>query len=369
MTDTLTPPKAGRGTWRVTWSGITLIAALELRQRVRSTRWKWALGVFAGIVALVTFLTAGAVASFAFGESYDIPFGIIVYFVLGLGLVVSPTLSATTINGDNREGTLAPVQATAMSAIDISLGKLLGAWCASLAFLAVALPFIVFAYVQSDMPFGAVLVTVIVLALELLAVCGIGLGWSAITVRTAASAVLTYVSVAALTVISLIVFGLLMPVVSQQSTVRVYAPTSYESDGSPTECTVTEQTYEQLHTEQVWWLLAMNPFVIVADAAPSKDDNVVGNTGGQTMLGTIKYGVRSARLGPSGFENQCWDPATGGTVSHPEDQERYDQLSAMPPVWPWGLAFHALLAGGGVWLAVRRLGVPHGKLAASTRIA
>lgn len=370
MSDTLTLPKTGRGTWRVSWRGVQLIAALELRQRVRSTRWKWALGVFGAIVAVVTLLSSGLVAEYTAGTTNDIPFGIIVFFVLGLGLVVSPTLSATAINGDNKDGTLAPVQATAMSAIDIVLGKLLGAWCASLAFLVVALPFIVFSYFQSQMPVGAVLTTVLVLALELLVVCGVGLGLSAITARTAASAVLTYVSVAALTVISLIVFGLLLPSVSTQSTVRVYGPTSWDENGVPNECVITETTYEQLHTERVWWLLAINPFVIVADAAPSNDDSATNaDYGQQTMLGTIKYAVRSARLGPSGFENQCWDYATGETVEHPEDRERRDELSQLPAVWPWGLAFHAALAAGGVWLAVRRLTIPHGKLADATRVA
>ena len=31
---------AGPGTWRVTWHGVRTVATLELRQRVRSTRWK-----------------------------------------------------------------------------------------------------------------------------------------------------------------------------------------------------------------------------------------------------------------------------------------------------------------------------------------
>lgn len=362
-------PKLGHGTWRASVSGIRLIVGLELRQRVRSTRWKWALGVFAFIVGLVTWLVSSAFSEYDMYGPSDLVFGIVVFFVLGLGLVVSPTLSATTINGDNKEGTLAPLQATALSAIDIALGKLLGAWVASLAFLVVALPFIVFSFVQSDMHAGAVLVTLLVLAIELLVVCAIGLGWSAISARTSASAVLTYVSIAALTVISLILFGLLVPVVSQPTPVRYYEAVSYEADGTPTECVIREENWEQFRSERTWWLLAMNPFVIVADAAPSNDDaQSLEEAGSQTMLGTIKYGVRSARLGPAPFVNNCWD-AQGRTVPHPEDQVRRDELAAMPPLWPWGLAFHTLLAAGGVWLAVRRLAVPHGKLASGTRVA
>ena len=41
----------------------------------------------------------------------------------------------------------------------------------------------------------------------------------------------------------------------------------------------------------------------------------------------------------------------------------------MSAVWPWGLAFHGLLAVGGVALAVRRVAVPHGTLSAGARVA
>ena len=57
MTETLVQsrePKAGRGTWRLSWRGVRLITELELKQRVRSTKWKWALAVFAAIVGVVT---------------------------------------------------------------------------------------------------------------------------------------------------------------------------------------------------------------------------------------------------------------------------------------------------------------------------
>src|SRR6187551_2103675 len=147
MTDTLqtqSEPKAGRGTWRLSWRGLRLITELELKQRVRSTKWKWALAVFGAIVGVVTLLLTGAMSAlFGFSsdsggsDTSDILFGVVVFFVLGLGLLVSPTLSATAINGDSKEGTLAPLQATALSSVDIVLGKLIGAWVASLAFVVV----------------------------------------------------------------------------------------------------------------------------------------------------------------------------------------------------------------------------------------
>ena len=381
MTDTLlipNEPKAGRGTWRLSWRGVRLITELELKQRVRSTKWKWALVTFGGIVGVVTLLLSGAVnALFGVGggstdasSSSDILFGVVVFFVLGLGLLVSPTLSATSINGDSKEGTLAPLQATALSSLDIVVGKLIGAWAASLAFLVVALPFIVFSYFESNAPAFAMLTTVIVLAIELLVVCAIGLGWSAITARTPASAVLTYVTVAFLTVISLILFGLSMPLMSKDTTTRTYEGVTYdEVTGYATKCQYSEYTYSQPQTQRTWWLLAMNPFVIVADAAPSNDDltRTDGYSGNQTMLGTIKYGVRQMRLGPTTLENYCDTGPKKDLL--PEEVQRLDELSGLGPIWPYGLAFHALLAGGALWLAVRRVDVPHGKLASGTRVA
>jgi len=380
MTETLAPhrgPKSGRGTWRISWRGARLITELELKQRVRSTKWKWALAVFAGIVGLVTLLLSGAIsAMFGYGDgsgsdSNDVLFGVVVFFVLGLGLLVSPTLSATAINGDSKEGTLAPLQATALSSIDIVIGKLVAAWVASLAFLVVALPFIVFSYFLSEAPALAMLTTVVVLAIELLVVCAIGLGWSAVTSRTPASAVLTYVTVATLTVISLILFGLSFPLITQPTTVRVYDATEYDdSKGYATKCAFREETYDQAHTERTWWLLAMNPFVIVADAAPSNDDLAQSDRdyyGAQTMLGSIKYAVREARLGPSEVENWCYMSENDDLL--PEEVARLNELSGQSPIWPYGLAFHTLLAGGALWLAVRRVDVPHGKLASGTRVA
>jgi len=372
MTATVEHVKAGRGTWRITWRGTRLIAGLELKQRVRSTRWKWALAAFVGLVGLVTLLLNSAVTTYAGGDSSDVLFGVVVFFVLGLGLLVSPTLSATAINGDSKEGTLAPLQATALSAIDIVIGKLVGAWVASLAFLVVAMPFIVFSFIQSSAPALAVLTTVMVLAVELLVVCAIGLGWSSITARTPASAVLTYVTVAVLTVISLVIFGVSIPLVNEPTTVRTYDGTEYDdATGFAKGCTFHEETYDQPHTERTWWLLAMNPFVIVADAAPSNDD-LTHNSGdvlygGQTMLGSIKYAVRGARLGPPEVVNYCYTGLDKDLL--PEEVARLDALSRLSPVWPWGVAFHALLAGGAIWLAVQRMAVPHGKLAQGTRVA
>src|SRR5690606_23431718 len=88
-----------------TWQGVRTVLTLELRQRVRSTRWKVALVVWFAIVGFVAALLPGLVGSSSGGGTWV--FGLILLFVLGLGLVVSPTLASTAINGDRVAGTLA----------------------------------------------------------------------------------------------------------------------------------------------------------------------------------------------------------------------------------------------------------------------
>ena len=129
----------------MSWSAVRTVAVLELRQRVRSTRWRVMLVVW-GIVLV---LLCGGMASLASmsGDSVDrvVPslYDTALCFVLGIGLIVAPTLSATSINGDRADATLALLQATTLRSQEIVVGKLVAAWSAALAFLAVALPFLV----------------------------------------------------------------------------------------------------------------------------------------------------------------------------------------------------------------------------------
>ncbi len=390
-----TPSSARREAWRVSLSGVRLVAELELRQRVRSTKWKWALASVAVLIGGITFLVWGATHAFGgdsggdYGGPGDLVFGLVVFFVLFLGLVVSPTLSATSINGDVRDGTMAPLQATALSAADIVLGKLLASWAASLAFLAVALPFIGIAYFDGRMPALAMFTVVLVLAVELLVVCAIGLGWSALTARTSASAVLTYTTVAVLVAVLPIIFGLLSVTFTQDVTVTssyreyVYVdsdfPQSGPIDGTRPEgvpenakqdeqgmyyvCRDNTYTSSMPRTDKLWWLLAVNPYVIVADSAPSPDwsnDNYYGDIG---ILSGLKQAVREARVGPSTYSDNCDYQVTY------EEQQRRDRIDSLPAVWPWGLAVQALLAAGGVALGVRRLSVPYGTLPTGSRVA
>ena len=391
------PPAPHRGSWALTWPGVRTVALLELRQRVRSTRWIIALVVWFVVVGGITALATGSVSlvsgsrdgTVGSGAAATSPlaptgpvvppaptgpviFGIVVFFVLFLGLLVAPTLSATSINGDRNAGTLATLQVTLLSAAEIVIGKLVASWLAALAFLGASLPFIVWALAAGGVRVMALVVTVLVLALILAVVCAIGLGFSALAARTSGSAVLTYLTVAGLSAVTLILFGLTVPLVSTHAEVTVYGTQNWSSDQPPA-CSWFTESRTVVHTERTWWLLALNPFVIVADAAPATTSEpsttysagTTSSSGSASIdpLSAIRTGVRYARTGPATVVDECW--ATGAGYVSPVPKRPLDAA----PVWPWGVAAYVVIGAGSVALAVRRLRVPQKVLPRGTRVA
>ena len=123
-------------------------------------------------------------------------------------------------------------------------------------------------------------------------------------------------------------------------------------------------TSTQARTDQVWWLLAPNPFVVLADAAPQlppetaaeKRARQIEDQGGVTRsnlrdsdpLGALGRSVRDLRS----------PPGSSSSPSH-----------SRSPVWPYGLAFDVLLGVGAVWLTARRLRTPTRNLPTGQRVA
>jgi ABC-2 type transport system permease protein len=422
------PMSTPRGaTWRLTWHGLRTVAVLELRQRVRSTRWVIVLALWfvllGGLTTLIRFavhramdpgqLTGTTVDAAAVQAATDraaqaagaMMFGIILFLVLGLAGLVAPALTTTSVNGDRAAGVLATLQTTLLSAAEIAVGKLLAAWATALALLAAATPFILWAYLEGGTSAGRLLVTVALLAVMLLVVCAMALGWSAITARTSTSAVLTYLSVVLLGLGLPVLFGISVPLVSSNEAVRVYQSEPLTQDPTQTDptqtdptqtdptqaytstsysCQVQVQTMSRAHTERVWWLLAANPFVILADAAPRPPAGS-SYAFGEDPLTAIRTGVREARLGPAPVEDWCTgtaygqlDPATGAQVDSPlptppelaaAQVRRNAQLNGLGVVWPFGLVADLVLAAGFVVLAILRLRAPARALPRGTRVA
>ncbi|GIG40785.1 ABC transporter permease [Cellulomonas phragmiteti] len=385
MTATTTPPTPAPaspaspapatpavGTWTLTWHGVRTVTALELRQRVRSSRWKAALVVWFVIVGAITLLAGGALTVFdesaaRTDEAGPVLFVVVTALVLGLGLLVTPTLASTSVNGDRSAGTLATLQVTLLSPAEIAAGKLLAAWLSACAFLAVSLPFFAIALAMGGVPAATLPRVVVLTALLLAAVCGMGLGWSTLAARPAGSTVLTFVTVAALTVFTPIFFGLTYPFLSTTQDVQVYSvPDSYweqmDDEGMPTGqpvCELDVQERAVARTEWTWWLLAVNPFAVVADGAvpdvPQEPYTAAAYANQTTQA------LRDLRLGAPEILDECWAQEDTSDVIPARD--------GAGPVWPYGLAVNLLLGAAGFVVAVRRLRIPQRTLARGTRVA
>ncbi len=408
--------------WTVSVGGLRTVMELELRQRVRSRRWIWALIGWFVLVGLLTSLVIWASSSVA--QVYDQPgaatstngtsagpmaFALITFLVLGLGLMIAPAFTATSINGDRNAGTLATLQVTKISAAEIALGKLLAAWLVAAVFLVVALPFIAWAMVLGSISWWQVLVTFVVLFVEVAVICAIGLGMSSLTTRPGISAMLTYLVVVVLTSITTVVVVLSTALVQEDRTVRVWGlpplvEQRYQDQVLQTKdsaapppvpvdkCAWFERTDLAFRMDRVWWILVANPAVIVADAAPLPP-GAQGNLSAYIAhttdpLAIIRSAVRSMSMSPATEKDECiqyydelpgyhvvYDNQGHGTVFNSRGQVvtvspvKNEPVTAEYPIWPWGLGFHLLLGGLFFWMAVRRLSVPAGKLPPGTRVA
>ena len=365
----------------MSWHGITTVARLELRQRVRTSKWAVVLAVWFAVIALVTVLSYLALHDPQV-RSGAAMYDIVIFFVLGLGMLVVPSLTATSINGDREHGVLATLQTTLLTSADLVLGKLLAAWAIAGAFLVTALPFLVWAWVEGGVPVGRILLSLVVLMLVLAVVCALGLMFSTLTARPVASAVLTYLAMGALVFGTVIGFSLTAFLVSDEETVRVHGiPNSwYENesqpfnpDGTPQEptgptpadCVEHDEVRNVTHNERIWWMLPLNPFVVVADAAPSDPPNDQGLYAGFTPMRWISAGARMARLGETGEVRQECYVGDGGQ----EPPDPMEAAAKSAGVWPFGLGFLLLSGAGATLLAHRRLRTPVRRLPNGTRIA
>ena len=244
----------------MTWTGIRTIMVLELRQRVRATRWRVMLGIWLAVLILLCGGLAIAVETASPGDTSNeyllALYDVVVCFVLGIGLIVAPTLSATSINGDRADATLALLQATALRSREIVVGKLLAAWVAAIAFLGVAVPFLIGLTVAGGSHWQALLAHLVILVFTLGAVCAIGLGFSALAARPSASAVLTYLVVAALVVGTPLFMAISSPLAVGNQTLVTY---SLDYDKS-TNGTLVCKTDPEVSVEEV--ILATDPDVV-----------------------------------------------------------------------------------------------------------
>lgn len=354
--------------------GMWLIVTLDLKQRVRGVAWYVLLGVFVLLVTLVTALLV--LATNAWDDGGGGVFSTIVFFVLLLATLVSPALSGNAVNGERDAGTLATTQVTLISTAQLIVGKWIAAWLTALAFLAASLPFLVFAVALGQVSAATIAVSTLVLAIELGVIAAIGVGLSGVLTRPLFSVAVTYLVVAALSVGTLIAFGLGGATI--QTTVRqTYIGVDWErldenglppGDG-PAPCLPPEvREYQTPRFDLVWGFLAANPYVVVADASPGAFDEY-GNP--RDLFGWIAVGVRTAQHAPEvdAVIDDCanWNPS--GEWTSPDYETPREVYDRSVPSWFVGLTIHALLGAGALLWAWRRTEVPARRLPTGSRVA
>jgi ABC-2 type transport system permease protein len=331
----------------MTPNGVWLVVGQEFRIRLRTGRWRWLLGGW--VVLLAAFTTLLDLSLFTgYGYSEDdslrgVPlFGFLMFFVLGMVLVISPALTSQSVNGDRERGTLATLQVTKLRPVEIAVGKLFASWGVGLVALALSVPFAAYAMVRGGITIDRLASVYGVVALLIGVVCAVSQALSALLARSITSALLSYLAVAALTVGTIIAFGLISPLITEPVSQRTPEGDVY--------------TYDAPREDRVWWLLAPNPFVVLADSAPRVPPRTVRNgdvisVDDYDPLSGIGRSVRQLRLPPN---------------------ERYidsGELRMGDPVWPWGLGFNVLLGIGAVAVTTARLRTPARRLARGVRIA
>ncbi|MCO4239045.1 ABC transporter permease [Pseudarthrobacter raffinosi] len=373
------PPASGFGAGYL--AGIRDVVVLELKQRLRSRGWYIMLAIWFILTGLVTWLTwaswnAQREAQRAYSNFLppdtgpgSMIFEVVLAFVLLFALLVAPALSANAVNGDRAGGTLAILQVTLLRPGQILWGKFFAAWAAALAFLVASTPFLVIGVALGGMTPGHVIVALLMLAVEVGVVCAIGVGISALAGRPLFSIVVTYLAVAGLVFGSLIAFGLGTglsqgTVMANQAQYRNYEPLRPVPDETaPQEpeytCSGPLRAQPAVRTERVAWMLAMNPYVVVADAIPYtvRVNSGLGMSSPVGAIESISQGARYAMAGPEGTY-----PCANG-----EAKPQY--LAQSTPLWPLGLGLQLLLAGLLMWLGWRSLRTPAHRLARGTRIA
>jgi ABC-2 type transport system permease protein len=347
-------------------SGLGVVISLELRQRVRGIAWYVLLGIFFLLVGLVTF-GVWAISQLAVDAGGDANgssmYSTIIYFVLLLGTLVAPALSGNAINGDRDAGTLATTQVTLVTTSQLLLGKFVAAWITSLAFLAVSLPFLLWSVGVGGVRLDTILVSTLVLAVELGVIAALGVGLSGLLAKPILSIVVTYLVIAMLSIGSSIAFAILGAATQTQQKVTYYSAVS--SDSETFTCLSPEVSIQSTpRFDYYWGLMAMNPYVVLADASPTA---LTANGDPEDMFGYIKLGVRSAQIPPQ--DEVTYNDCATDDSGYPESPNAREVFDTTVPSWFVGFAIHIVLGALALFGAWTRLRTPARYLTKGSRIA
>lgn len=324
MTDTtesrdltkVSPPARKRNPWFPTLRGVGLVAGIELRRRRPTGKGYGLYGILFAVVVAICILAAVVSTD----ELSSVNLELVLVMVLGVGMLIAPSLSATSINGDSTEGVLAPLQMTHLTAGDIAFGKLIASWFVSVIALAALSPFLVFAYLKSGWQLHELAITIGAILLVVLAFTAVGLAWSALSARAIASVSLAHLTTGFFAIGTLVLFGVAGVVVSDTYTSesrsidwelltesQIEALDSAYMTGDFSElnpddyvCATETWEYSVARTDEIVGLLLANPVVMIAETAPIVDPETWKEDGRAApgLFAEIHAMVAGARLGP-----------------------------------------------------------------------
>ena len=360
--------------WHPTFRGVALATWIELLRRRPSTK-----GYIVYGITLAAIIGLGVLAAVNAGpDKNSIAFELVLVLILGAGMLIGPSLSATSINGDSSEGVLAPLQMTRLSAGDLTFGKLLASWLVCLAALLTTTPLLAYAFTRSGWHLGEAAAVIGMILFVVLAFTAVGLAWSSIAARAVASVSLTHLTTGVFVLGTLLLFAFTQPLVAETVTVtsRYYdweAATPEEQadpnfDYTTLPCIDQSETWDVYHTEKTAWLLLLNPVVVVAEASPIVNPETYEEDGRAApgMFAQIHQGVSGARLGPNPI---AYDECAMAAGAEDPWLERQKEEALLKPN-PWlGLGVAGAMLLGSLWIVVRRLRVPYKKLRSGTRVA
>jgi hypothetical protein len=273
------------------------------------------LGVWVALVVLFTIRTDRAFTEYNVPPPYlrqdGVPrFGALTLFVVSVLLLLSPALTARSVNGARGWNSPLAPPADRPSPAAVAVGTLLGGWVVGLVALALAVPCVAWTMSKGGVAVGRAAVVLAMTALLIAVVCAMSMAFSALIARPALSTMTAYLALVGLHVAPVLAFGLLGLVSSSLG----------GSDSDP--------------PQRACLLIAPNPIILVADAAPAPPHREAD------PLEEIKRVAREA----------CERYSTYG-----EDAQGRPKQGT--PVWPYGLGFDLALGAGAVWIAIRRLRV------------
>lgn len=294
---------------------------------------------------------------------------------MAMGALVMPALTATSVNGDRLDGTLASIQLTLLTPAEIVIGKILAAAVAGLAVTAGTLPAVAVAVTANGVRPLDVAIAIAIVTATHLTVVALGLAMSTLLPRPVASTAITYLLVVTLGLGGPVLYALTSTFVRSPVQVTVLEPEFDEETGSATGCSERLETRLAFRSDLTWWLLATSPFVVLGDAVMA-----VSPSGGRAdfsedipddevsfFFALMSVGTRDAMAGPQSVQDWCQDQESVPRFLRTPADATTDQLPSSL-TWQTGTGVLAGIFVMSLVVAVRRMRVPLGRLPRGLRI-